>query len=39
MPLAEEYKAALKSDIADLKNIGGRVGHVVHMRGQSEMGE
>ncbi len=25
MPLAEEYKPNIKSDIADLKNVGGRV--------------
>ena len=25
MPLAEEYKPNIKSEIADLKNVGGRV--------------
>jgi leucyl aminopeptidase len=29
MPLFEEYKEYLKSDIADMKNVGGRIGSLM----------
>ena len=29
MPLYEEYKDYLKSDIADIKNVGGRIGSLM----------